>query len=84
MQGMQWIGLGELPNDLFGMQRQWLQRQLGNARSAGSTWEDQDDAVWSLSRDGVCGSRTSLFSLQRNRATLERWAAGPTSSRAAG
>jgi hypothetical protein len=34
MRGMQWIGLGELPNPLFGMQREWLERQLGNASSA--------------------------------------------------
>ena len=73
MHGVQRIGLGELPNHLFGMQRQWLQRQLVNAPSAGcprAGEADQDGAVHALSRDRVYGRRTPLFSVQRNRATL--------------
>ena len=76
MHSVQWIGHGELPDHLFGMQGQWLQRQLGNAPSAGCRRADEHDAVYVLSRDGVCGRRTPLFRVQRNRATLECRAEG--------
>ncbi len=76
MHGVSWIGHGELPDHLFGMQGQWLRRQLGNAPSAGCRREDPYDAVYLLSRDGVCGGRTPLYRVQGNRATLECRAEG--------
>jgi hypothetical protein len=79
--GVQWIGLGELPNDLFGMQWQWLQQRLGNAASTLGARADRPDAMYAVSREWVCGGRASLLGVQRNRATLERWAAGPAPAR---
>ena len=45
VQGVQWIGLGELPNDLFGMQWQWLQQRLGNAASTLGARADRPDTT---------------------------------------
>jgi hypothetical protein len=58
------------------MQRQRLQRQLGNAAPATCPREDRHDAMYAVSRDRVCGDCTPLLSVQRNRAALERWAKG--------
>ena len=57
MHGVQWSGLGELPNHLFGLPREWFERPLGDASSASGPRADQHDPVYALSRDRVCNTK---------------------------
>ena len=81
MLGVQWIGQGELPNPLFGLQRQWLERPLGNSSSATGPRADHHDPVYALPRDRVCRGRGPLLSVQRDRAALMRPPRPPMCSR---